>query len=174
MTLSQLFSRQSTVAAACLVGSLCLPAGAGASTFTVDPTQVFLTAKASSRMLTLRNQSDHPLRFQLTVFGWSQNERGEMDLVPTQDIVFFPTLLTLAPDEERKVRIGVATEFGATEKTYRIFVEELPPLVQPEEGGVTVLTKMGIPIFLRPARAEARADIGALALNDHKLSLRPA
>ena len=170
MTFTHFFSRQSTIAAACLAGTLCLPVGAGASTFTVDPTQVFLTAKASSRLLTLRNQSDHALRFQLTVFAWSQNERGEMNLVATQDIVFFPTLLTLAPDEERKVRIGVATDFAATEKTYRIFVEVCLRWCSPKKAGSLCSPKWASRSF-SGRFAKRRVPIsGALALNAQKLS----
>ena len=51
-----------------------------------------------------------------------------MQLEPTEDIVFFPALLTLKPKETRRVRVGSATETDVREKTYRIFVEELPPL----------------------------------------------
>jgi fimbrial chaperone protein len=90
-----------------------------------------------------------------------------MQLAPTDDIVFFPTLLTLGKGEERKIRIGSATSFGATEKTYRLFVEELPPAEKPTTPGiVTVLTKMGIPIFLEPAKPIVRASLSELTLTE--------
>jgi fimbrial chaperone protein len=84
-----------------------------------------------------------------------------MLLEPTEDIVFFPALLTLAPREERKVRVGLATSPGPSEKTYRIFVEELPPVeVEKLAAGVTMRTKMGIPIFVQPSVTTARAQLG--------------
>jgi fimbrial chaperone protein len=141
-------------------------APAGATTFSVDPTQIHLSSRSTSQLLSLRNESDKPIRFQLSIFAWSQNTRGEMELAPTTDIIFFPSLLTLQPRELRRVRVGVATDFAATEKTYRLFVEELPPLDPSAETGVAVLTKMGIPVFLRPARTEARAELSALSLDD--------
>lgn len=137
------------------------------ATFTVDPTQIHLSAGTGSVLLKLRNESTGTLRFQLSVFKWTQSASGEMVLEPTQDIVFFPSLLTLAPAEERRIRVGSATTFDASEKTYRIFVEELPPLAgDTASNGVRVLTKMGIPIFLRPAKAMAAAALTNLRRED--------
>jgi fimbrial chaperone protein len=130
-----------------------LAGDAAASTFNVSPTQVYLDGRTSSALLTLRNESEEPLRFQLSVFAWDQSPSGEMTLTPTEDIVFFPALVTLAPKEERKIRVGRVVGAGDIERTYRIFVEELPPLDKGEGGNaVKVLTKMGIPIFVQPAR----------------------
>jgi fimbrial chaperone protein len=142
--------------------------GAAAATFTVEPTQIYLSARTSSVLLTLRNDSKETLRFELSAFKWTQSPAGEMQLESTDDVVFFPALLTLAPGESRRVRVGHATNLEAREKTYRIFVEELPPLAQPA-GGVRVLTKMGIPIFLRPAKETATATLTGLGHQDGKL-----
>jgi fimbrial chaperone protein len=141
---------------------------ASAATFTVDPTQIFLSDRSGSVLLTLRNESTETLRFQLSVFAWTQSPSGEMQLVPTEDIVFFPTLLTLKPTEARRVRVGSATGFAVREKTYRIFVEELPPEGQVQDG-IRVLTKMGIPIFLRPAKQVASATLNDLRQQDGAL-----
>jgi len=138
---------------------------AAAATFTVDPTQIYLSGRTGSALLTLHNQSTETLRFQLSVFAWTQTPAGEMELVPTEDIVFFPALLTLKPSEMRRIRIGSATTPAAREKTYRIFVEELPPAEKTTEG-VRVLTKMGIPIFVRPAKEVATATLVNLRQQD--------
>lgn len=145
---------------------------ASASTFNVSPTQVFLSGKASSALLTLRNDSEEPLRFQLSVFAWDQSPSGEMTLAPTQDIVFFPALLTLASKEERKIRVGRVVAPSNVERTYRIFVEELPSLeaVANPAASVKVLTKMGIPIFVRPAKEDTTA--GIIGAETHDGTLR--
>src|SRR5688572_14556672 len=72
-----------------------------ATTFSVNPTRIHLSQRASSALLSLRNDSAQALRFELSVFSWSQSASGEMTLEPTEDIVFFPSLLALAPSEER-------------------------------------------------------------------------
>jgi fimbrial chaperone protein len=137
-----------------------------AATFTVDPTQIFLSGRTGSVLLTLRNESDETLQFQLSAFEWAQSPSGEMQLAPTEDVVFFPTLLTLKPRETRRVRVGSAVAQDAREKTYRIFVEELPPTTTSAGGGVRVLTKMGIPIFVRPAKEVATATLNDLRQQD--------
>jgi fimbrial chaperone protein len=142
---------------------------ASAATFTVDPTQIFLSGRTGSVLLTLRNESNETLQFQLSVFEWAQSPSGQMQLEPTEDIVFFPTLLTLKPSETRRVRVGSATTPAAREKTYRIFVEELPPTAATSGAGVRVLTKMGIPIFVRPVKEVATAALNDLRQQDGTL-----
>ena len=147
---------------------------ADASSFTVNPTQVVLSAKVTSTLVTIRNESDEQLRFQLSMFGWTQSLKGEMQLTPTKDIVYFPALLTLAPKEERKIRVGAQVPAGTVEKTYRLFVEELPPPDKPGQTGVRVLTRMGIPIFLEPAAKSGQARLTNLGLRNGTLTFRLA
>ena len=155
------------VVAAVAGGWLCTPE-TSASTFTVEPTQIFFSGTTNSVVVTLRNGSDGPLRFELTVFTWTQSAKGEMELAPTRDIVLFPSLLTLAPGESRRVRVGRIAEADIRERTYRVFVEELPP-IDAAGGGVRVLTKMGIPIFLRPGKEVASVTLNGLSQRGGRL-----
>jgi fimbrial chaperone protein len=152
------------VACAVMTGLAACQAGpAFSATFSVNPTQVFFSAKATNALVTLRNESDEAIRFQLSVFAWSQAPDGQMKLAPTQDIIFFPQLLTLAAHEERKIRVGTTLRPEAVEKTYRLFVEELPPSqAEQKAGAIRVLTKMGIPIFLRAAATPPLAELHSL------------
>jgi fimbrial chaperone protein len=148
-------------------------AAAPAATFSVNPVQIFLSAGTKSALLTLKNETDQPVRFQLSVNAWAQDAGGQMQLAPTTDIVFFPAMLTLQAREERKVRIGATVPPGSVEKTYRIFVEELPALDKKDTpAGVTMLTKMGIPIFLQPAKPVGQAALGDLNARDGRLGFR--
>ncbi len=154
------------------IAMLTAPAtSARAGSFSVNPTQVFLSQNGTSQLLTLRNESDAPLRFQLTVFKWNQAADGVMQLEPTTDILFFPSLLTLDAKDERRIRVGAMVPFAATEQTYRLFVEELPPAeVDAPAEGVRMLTKLGIPVFLRPAKPSARVTLRALEVDDGRFS----
>jgi fimbrial chaperone protein len=142
--------------AAALVG----PPPARAADFTVNPIQIFLAGQTKSAILTVQNTSGEPLRFQLNAFTWAQDPAGQIQLTPTSEIIFFPRLLTLAPGEQRIVRVGTSVAAGPVERTYRIFVEELPPSTQQAApaGQVRVLARMGIPIFVeaKAGRAELR------------------
>jgi fimbrial chaperone protein len=159
----------------CLGTSLVAPSSARAAAFNVRPTQVTLSGRTTSALVAIRNQSSETVRFQLSVFAWSQSPAGEIQLQPTQDIVFFPPLLSLAPGEERKVRVGSSQGPGPVERTYRIFVEELPPLVTAKDAKdarsqIRVLTRMGIPIFIAPATPAGGGRIDPKKVRGDKLA----
>ena len=160
-----------SLVAALLALSPSMPASA--ATFSVNPTQIFLSGKTTTALLTIKNDSDQPVRFQLSAYAWAQSGTGEMQLDETDDVVFFPALLTLGPKAERRVRIGSPVAAASHERTYRIFVEELPA-ADAAPGGVRVLTKMGIPIFIRPAKATAAATLADLGLQNGELRFNVA
>jgi fimbrial chaperone protein len=84
-----------------------------------------------------------------------------MKLAATEDIVVFPTLMQLKAGETKGLRIGPAVPFGPIEKTYRVFIEELPaPQKSDTRAAVRVLTRIGIPVFLAPVKA----------FEDHRIS----
>jgi fimbrial chaperone protein len=159
--------------AAILLG---VPLSAVAASFTVTPIQVYLGAGNTSALLTVENKSTETLRFQVTAHAWNQSPKGEIELGPTEDVVFFPTLLTVEPGKQRKIRVGVAKPAGDVEKTYRIFVEELPPAEKPAERGnrseVKVLTRMGIPIFVQPGKISREGAVESLKLEGGELRFR--
>lgn len=146
---------------------ICVIAQAGVAfcgTFHVNPIRISLSRQTSSTLLSVRNQSGEKARFQIAVFTWEQDPRGEMVLSPTNDIIFYPTLLALEPGDQRNIRIGTNNPVAATEKAYRIFVEELPSLDKAEVNGVRILTKMGVPVFIEPTQANLRGQIGQMNL----------
>jgi fimbrial chaperone protein len=152
--------------------------GAGdlkASAFTVTPVRVLLSPGTSSALLTVRNDSTELIRFQISLRAWNLSPDGDMQLTETKDLVFFPAMMELKPAEERKVRIGSAFKAAVpTERSYRIFFEELPPaqVATAETAGaqVRVLTKMGIPIFIQPASLVIKADLTNVSAAQRKVS----
>jgi fimbrial chaperone protein len=152
------------------------PFQAAAASYTVTPIQVFLGSSNTSALLTIENKSTETLRFQVTANSWSQSPKGEVELGPTEDVVFFPALLSVEPGKQRKIRVGVAKPAAGIEKTYRIFVEELPPLEKPAQPGnrseVKVLTRMGIPIFVRPAKIRREGAVESPKLDGGELTFR--
>ena len=133
-----------------------------ASSFRVTPIRVVLEKNNTSALLTLTNESAEALRFKISAFSWSQDPAGSMKLEPTQDIQFFPAMLTLEGGKERKIRVSTKLASAAIEQSYRIFFEELPPLSTPENrpgAQVRILTKMGVPIFVAPTKVVESARI---------------
>jgi len=151
-----------------LVLTLCLAEESWTSTFNVSPLQVVLSTTGSTALVEIRNQAMEPLRLQVSVMAWEQSSAGEMIVTPTEDIVLFPTLVTLEPGERRKVRLGTASPAAATEKAFRIFVEELPSRDEQAQGAgnIRVLTRLSIPVFLQPGKHVAAGDIQGVTLKD--------
>jgi len=110
----------------------------------------------------------------VSAFAWTQSPAGEIQLAPTSDVIFFPALLSLEPGAERRVRVGTTAKPRASEQTYRIFVEQLPSSAADRsiQNGVRVLTKVGIPIFLQPARSTPTPGLRDLGLNGSNFSFR--
>lgn len=133
--------------------------------FRISPVQVYLTNGEGSALITIYNEGEQPLRFQITASAWSQSEQGEIQVAPTEDILFFPKLLEVAPKSDRKVRVASSVKAGARERTYRVFFDELPAAPTPGKGAtVSVVTKMGVPIFITPAGASPRVAV-AMSVN---------
>lgn len=161
------------LAACALLAGLALGGAdrAWAVTFSVNPTRVILTGRVTNALITLRNESDQGARFQLSAFAWDQAPDGQMKLAPTEDIIFYPQMLALGPREERKVRVGTTLAPGAIERSYRLFVEELPPAAGEENAGkVRVFTKVGIPVFLRASESAPRAELRNLRYGEGRVS----
>ena len=115
------------IARAALIAVVLTASSARASGLNITPIQLRLSPQTTKAMLTLRNDGPETVRYQVSATSWNQTSRGVLQLAPTGEVLFFPALFTLKAGEERNVRVGVGTPFGLVEKTYRVFVEELPP-----------------------------------------------
>ena len=161
------------LAAPALLVLLLAPLPAMASNFVVTPTEIDLSTSATSALLTLRNVSTAPLRFEVTLFTWSEDERGVMSLQPSTDVTFFPRLIELAAGASRNIRLGInAGASRDVEQSYRIFVEELPDGTAPKTSGVAIRTKVGIPVFVRPAKPSRSAVIDSVSVAGGKVLTR--
>ena len=134
------------------------------SSFEVAPIRVTFQPNESSTLMTVRNEGDEKLRLQISVMAWDQSKDGEMVLKPTDDIIFYPTLLTVDPAAQRNLRVGTKGVAQTKEQSFRIFVEELPSNAKLPGTGVRIVTKMSIPIFIKPAKSEMKNLIERITL----------
>src|SRR6476619_2008388 len=130
-----------------IVTLLIAPQAASASKFTVTPTEVNLSTSATSALVTLRNNSKSPLRFEVTLVSWSEDEHGQMALKPSSDVQFFPKLIELAAGASRNIRIGI-------------------------KAGTARDTKIGIPVCVRPAKPARTAAIDGVSVENAKVLVR--
>lgn len=146
-------------------------ATAEAGTFQISPTRIDLAARNSSSIVSLINTGVEQVRLQVKVFAWDQSPSGEQVLTEARDLVVFPTLFSLAPNESRKVKVGITIPQDARQRTYRLFVEELPPSNAALQRGLRVLTRMSVPIFQAPLREVRSGAVTGVALRDGALAI---
>ena len=145
------------------------PFYAVSASFDIQPIKIFFNARTRAEKLLIRNQSDGDLSLQVKAFRWVQDKEGNDVYEDTADIVFFPKILTMHKDEEKIIRIGINSTSGQTEKTYRVYVEEIPiNSVLPEGATVRVILKVGVPVFMNPVRTDAKGDITSFLVQDGK------
>lgn len=144
-----------------------------ASGLNVNPIYLHLKREEPTTTLRLGNGGAVPMRYQLSAFAWTQDAQGEMQLNPTQEILLFPPVFALLPNEERLVRIGTTAAFADKEKTFRIFVEEFEPdAAQPGTGpALRIRTRIGLPVFLDPPAPTSTARIDAVTVGRSQISI---
>jgi len=135
-----------------LILLLLFPIQSIAGSFKVVPVRLSFDAKSSSAVLRLINEGQEKVTVQLSAMIWSQDEKGEDRYEPTKDIIFFPKIADIEKGGERIVRVGYqGPKAGTREKTYRLFLEELP-VSKPGETALKLVLKLAVPIFIAPAK----------------------
>jgi fimbrial chaperone protein len=146
----------------CLVFIAFTPSQGFSANFSVSPTSLDLSSIAKSGAFSVINSGEDKLTCQIDVKEWAQDAEGKDVYTDTKDIVFFPKIMTVEPNEQRAVRIGIKGPLSAKEKTYRFFVEEIPSQKKEPEGkgtgkitaGLTIAFQYSMPIFVKPIRQQ--------------------
>jgi fimbrial chaperone protein len=136
----------------------------------VTPVKLFFGAKQKTTIIKVKNNSDQTLSLQINTYSWVQDEEAKDQYPPTQDIILFPKILSLKSGEERIIRVGVNVPSGMKEKTYRIFLEELPQPLQTEGNVIRTILKIGIPVFISPVKPEEMGEIEKMEFSKGDLS----
>ena len=142
---------------------------AGAAEFSVSPIHVVFERGARSALVTVTNDDARPLRMQLRLTEWSQDAQGQDVYKESDDLIYFPKMMTIEPKEKRLVRIGIKSAPGATERTYRLFLHEQADPAKPAASGLTFSLSFALPIFVAPAESRLRGEIEAVTLDQGKL-----
>lgn len=118
----------------------------------ISPMHVDLTAAEHAGSIALTNQNDAPLRLEIAGFHWSQRADGGAVLVPTENLIVFPQLLTIPPHEGRNIRLALTAPSAEREDAYQISITELPAFTSPASRGVGLTFRMraNLTVFLAP------------------------
>ncbi|MDO8737509.1 molecular chaperone [Candidatus Deferrimicrobium sp.] len=144
---------------------LLLPVSARAGDWRVSPIRLDLGRDAKSGAVTVANDSDDRLQVQMKAYEWTQDAEGKDRYEETGEILFFPRLMILERKEEKILRAGIRIPAVAKEKTFRLFIEEIPGPRKAEGVNVAVAIRFGVPIFVKPLKEEARGEVGAMTMS---------
>lgn len=145
-----------------------LPA-ALAGEFSVNPIRVDLDARARSAAISVVNEGKEKLNFQLQAMDWTQDGAGADQYNETRDLVFFPKIMSVEAGQEAVIRVGLKAGAAASERSFRLFIEELPGVVKAPAGNVAqinVLIRFGVPIFAAPIQPRDGLGIEGLDLKN--------
>lgn len=148
-----------------LLAFLCAACGcAWAGNFGVSPIRVDFDRGTRTAVIEVSNDDERKLTFQVKLFEWTQDAAGLDQYAESQDLIWFPQILAIDPKQKRVVRVGMKQPVEvAREKTYRLFIEELPPVGEAPKGAeVRVLLRFGVPLFIAPTTPSRKVEITSI------------
>lgn len=139
-----------------LVGAVALCCGFSAHAYLeISPVKIELSQKQPIASLSLKNHKDVAVLIQSEVLSWDIVD-GQDVYAPTDEVLFNPPVFELAPGKTQVLRIGLAHPGPLdTQRTYRIFVQEVPD-ANPDAGGLRVALQFSVPVLAQPSVVHER------------------
>lgn len=138
-----------------------LPAGE----FSVSPIRIDFDKSVKTGVVTVTAEGADRLNLQMRAFEWTEDDQGKDVYTETKDLIFFPKIMTLSKGEKRTLRAGIDSPPAEKEKTYRLFVEEIPSREKPEGVNISIMLRFGIPVFVKPLMEAPGAEMEKLEVS---------
>src|ERR1051325_10876733 len=90
-----------------LILSLAAPLNGVAAEFSVSPIRLPFERGARAAAVTVSNDDARPLRMQLRLMEWTQDAAGADVHRDSEELVYFPRMMTVPPGGKRLVRVGL-------------------------------------------------------------------
>jgi len=146
-----------------------LPVTAG--NWRVIPILLDFDQKTRSGVITIYNEGESKVSLQIKSYTWSQDSVGKDQYQEDAELIFFPRLLTIEPGKSQVLRVGMQIPATGVEKTYRLFIEEIPEARKTDQGATIAITlRFGVPIYAAPLKSEPRGEFVAAVLEKGKVS----
>lgn len=145
--------------AGCLLGGL----AGSVSRVALSPTTLQLPSAQRSVSVTVTNDGDAPVTFQVSVLQWTQD--GQETLAVTDQLLAAPAQFTLAPGAQQVVRVARLAGTPVTQRAFRLQLLQAPGA----GGGVQMSVRHLLPLFDGPAgtpRLGVEAEPGAVTLRN--------
>jgi fimbrial chaperone protein len=136
------------------VAGLLRPLPSQAASLGVDPIMVEFMPGRMTATFQVTNRGGSATAAQIRLFAWSQD--GDQDvLAATTDVLASTPSFELKADEEQVVRLVLRRPAEALERTYRLILDEIPPVAR--ERAVVVALRLSLPVIVAGSRPAAPA-----------------
>ncbi len=121
---------------------------------------------AKSGVITVSSVGNDKVNLQVQATEWTQTREGKDIYTETSEIVYFPRIISLEKGEAQVIRVGMKGVPPATEKTYRLYIQEIPEPKKAEKGKVQVAIaiRFGVPIFIKPENENLKGMIDTITV----------
>ena len=154
-----------------LLFALLLPRPVIAGSWRVIPIFLDFDQKTRSGVITLLNDGESKISLQIKSYAWSQDSTGKDQYQEDAELIFFPRLLTIEPGKSQVLRVGMQIPATDREKTYRLFIEEIPEARKTDQGATIAITlRFGVPIYAAPLKSEPRGEFATAVLEKGKVA----
>jgi len=140
----------------------------------VIPIRLDFDKSTRSGVISIANDGKEPLTVSVEADRWLQDADGKDRYEKSQDLIFFPKVLTIGAKEERVIRVGIKTPAIKEEKTYRLFISEDPGARKPQGNKVAIAIRFGVPIFVKPLQENLQGEIRDVSLEQGTLGFSVA
>jgi fimbrial chaperone protein len=138
-----------------------------AASFSVGPVRVFLAHGESTATLEVQSRSTERLSVQLNAVRWTQDAEGKDVELDTDRVVFFPRVFDLDAGTSRVIRLGIRGDRDSSrEDCFRIYLQELASARPTGSQAVSVLLRIGVPIFLQAVEAKKAFAVERLGITE--------
>jgi len=160
---------------------LFIPLQTPAGDFKIIPARIFLNEQKKTDIFRITSNPDEKTEisqsvekssFQVNAVKWTQDENGNDRYEVTEDILFFPKIFTLENGGEIMIRVGHKFQKPViSEKTYRLFIRELPVSDRRKET-LRMTVNIGVPVFVAPAEEIRKISVENISAENGKLLVK--
>lgn len=128
----------------------------GAANIQIAPVRVVLQPQRPVASLVVTNDGADEIAMQAEVMSWSQKDRQDVH-APTREVLVNPAIFRIPAGGRQIVRLGLQAPALADERSYRIFLRQLPREKAPTPGTdgagseLRTLLQLVLPIFVPPS-----------------------
>jgi fimbrial chaperone protein len=121
-----------------------------AQAVTISPIRVDLSSRQKIASVTINNDSNQAMSFQAETMAWTQ-VNGSDSYQPTQDLLISPVVVQIPAKSSQVFRVALRQPLsGDVEKAYRLMLEDVSEVVNPQPDVVAVHFRHNLPVYVTP------------------------